>query len=259
MLPASLVRFMDRNFILVSTVVMAAALAATIALQPREAEPNNVEAAKPAEHEREVTFASSPTEIPSKRHPPSPIDDRREDSLLVYVEHKYRYLLADVESAHVEELKRRLLEREGEVNMARRASTDARIGELLPPRELAYYESLKDSDLEQHHLDEYVGGINNVAPLDDRQQREILDAKLRQKQRYASALRDAGLDRESLSDSEREYAHARGAEALSNSFNEFLMEVAPSLTPEQLNLLRNYETTEFQRELERLQQRINAK
>jgi hypothetical protein len=41
--------------------------------------------------------------------------------------------------------------------------------------------------------------------------------------------------------------------------DDFLMEVAPLLTAEQYTLLRNYETTEFQRELERLRRQINSK
>jgi hypothetical protein len=40
---------------------------------------------------------------------------------------------------------------------------------------------------------------------------------------------------------------------------DFLSDVAPSLTQDQYTQLKNYETTEFNRELSRLQQRINAK
>jgi hypothetical protein len=101
--------------------------------------------------------------------------------------------------------------------------------------------------------------VGNVEPLDPRQERQILDAKLRQKHRYAATLRDAGLDRDTLSEPERRYAHAQVAEALKGYLDDFLMEVAPSLTLEQYTLLRNYEATEFQRELERLQRQINAK
>jgi protein-disulfide isomerase-like protein with CxxC motif len=87
----------------------------------------------------------------------------------------------------------------------------------------------------------------------------VLDAKLRQKQRYAAAIRDAGLDRERLSNEERAFAHAKTAEALKLYMEDFLADVAPSLTQEQYAQLKNYETTEFTRELSRLQQRINAK
>jgi hypothetical protein len=130
---------------------------------------------------------------------------------------------------------------------------------MLSPREREYYELLKESDLEQHQVAEYVGGVGNVAPLDQRQERQILDAKLRQKQRYAATLRDVGLDRDSLSETERAYAQAQVAEAFKGYFDDFLMEVSPSLMQDQYTLLRNYETTEFQRELEKLQRQINSK
>lgn len=241
--------------------MFAVALAVTVVLQHRNVDDAGAAGAAPAVEGSESASGSAVHLNAQKtaRHQSSPIDDRREDALLGYVEHKYRYLLADVESAHVDELKRRLLEREGEANIAHRASTDARVGELLSPRELAYYQALKDSDLEQHHLTEYIGGIGNVAPLDERQKREVLDAKLRQKQRYAAALHELGLDRDALSQTEREYAHTHVTAALKGYRDDFLMEVAPSLTPEQFAQLRNYETTEFTRELERVQQRINSK
>lgn len=181
-----------------------------------------------------------------------------EAALLAHVEYKYRYLFAEVDPASVDELKRRLLEREGSSSLDR-AQFDSRVAELLPAREFAYYRALKDSDLEQHHLAEYAGGVSNVLPLDDRQERQVLDAKLRQKQRYATALRDLGIDRDTLSPAEREYAHAHVAAALKGYLEEFLLEVSPALTPEQYMLLKNYEATEFSRELERLQRSINAK
>jgi len=241
---------------------MAAATSATLALQSRdESTPETTVAAAPRVERRERVFEPLAAESMNRTEgrPFSPIQDRRDDSLLAQVEHKYRYLLADVESAHVEELRRRLLAREGEANIVRRATTDASVSELLSPRNREYYESLKDSDLEQHHLAEYVGGIDNVAPLDDQQERRVLDAKLRQRQRYAAAVRDIGLDREVLSATEQAYAHEHVAEALESYLDDFLAEVAPSLTAEQFTLLRNYEVTELQRELQRVQQRINAK
>ena len=203
--------------------------------------------------------ASTATAGKTQRQPSSPLDERRDDALLAHVEHKYRYLLADVESAHVEELKRRLLEHEGEENLARKATTDARVSEMLSPPEREYYQALRDSDREQHHVTDYAGGVGNVAPLNYSQERQILDAKLRQKQRYVATLRDSGLDRDTLSEAERNYAHTQVAAALKGYLDDFLMEVSPSLTPEQYTLLRNYEATEFQRELERLQRQINSK
>lgn len=246
---------MERNFILATGVVFAVAIAAAATLwrdPPRE----------PAVVTRiEDTVASPPSSTVAKRErqPSSPIEERRDDALLAHVEHKYRYLLADVESAHIDELKRRLLAHEGEENVTRKVTADAHVSEMLSPREREYYHSLRDSDLEQHHVAEYVGGVGNVAPLDERQERQILDAKLRQKQRYATTVRDVGLDRDTLSPAEREYARAQVAEALKGYLDDFLMEVSPSLTADQYSLLRNYETTEFQRELEKLQRQINSK
>lgn len=247
---------MERNFIRGAIVVCAVAIvvATTVNNDP------------PLDARIEVTRiesapvpASVATPAPSARPLSSPIDERRDDALLAHVEHKYRYLLADVESAHVEELKRRLLAREGEENTARKSTTDAHVSEMLSPREREYYDALKDSDFEQHHVAKYVGGVGNVAPLSQAQERQILEAKLRQKQRYAATLRDAGLDRDTLSGAERAYAHTQVAEALQGYLDDYLMEVAPSLTSEQYSLLRNYETTEYQRELERLQRHINSK
>jgi hypothetical protein len=245
---------MERNFILGAMVVCAVAIAVAATLKNERARETGGDVTR---------IESTPVPIaPSgrtQRHPSSPIEERRDDALFAHVEHKYRYLLADVESAHVDELKRRLLAREGEENMSRKASTDARVSEMLAPPEREYYDALKDSDLEQHHVAEYVGGVASLERLDYRQERQILDAKLRRKQRYAATLRDAGLDRDTLSEAERQYAHAQVAAALKGYLDEFLMEVSPWLTSEQYTLLRNYETTEFQRELERLQRQINSK
>jgi len=188
-----------------------------------------------------------------------PTSEARDGAAVAHVEHKYRYLLADVAGPHADDLKQRLLDFEIEEDPARKAAAEARVIEMLSPDERDYYLALKDSDVEQHQVTAYAGGVSNIAPLDTRQERQILDAKLRQKQRYAATLRDAGLDRDSLSPAEREYAHAQVAGALRGYLDDFLVEVSASLTPEQYTLLKNYETTEYQHELERLQRQINAK
>lgn len=247
---------MERNFILGAVVVGVVVLATAATLKNDRT---------PDASEQVFYSQQAPVPVPTATTPKSErqfaslIEQRRDDALLAHVEHKYRYLLADVESAHADELKRRLLAREAEENLDRKITTDVHVSEMLSPRERDYYEALKDSDVEQHHVAEYVGGVGSVDPLNPRQERQILDAKLRQKQRYAAALRDAGLDRETLSAAERMFAHAQVAEALKGYLDDFLMEVSPSLTAEQYLLLRNYETTEFQRELERLQRQIDSK
>jgi hypothetical protein len=257
-----LVRFMDRNFIIGTLGLGLVALGvATVSKHRAVEEESAVVTRSTVEQRRPLSQPRLLLDAPPapKHKSPSPIEDRRDDALLAHVEHKYRYLFADVEGTHVDELKRRVLEREANEDSERRASIDASIGELLPPREFAYYQALKDSDFEQHHLTEYVGGISNVAPLDSQQERAVLDAKLRQKQGYATTLRDAGLDRDMLSASEREYAHAHAAKTLKSHLDDYLLEVSPSLNPDQYSLLRNYETTELARELELLQRLIDAK
>jgi hypothetical protein len=255
------VRFMDRNFIFGTLVLGLVALGAATVWKHRGAEEEGaVLTRSTAEQRRPLSEPRLSLAAPApKQKSSSPIEDRRDDALLAHVEHKYRYLFADVEGAHVDELKRRVLEREANEDGDRRASIDASIGELLPPREFAYYQALKDSDFEQHHLTEYLGGISNVAPLDTQQERAVLDAKLRQKQRYATALRDVGLERDMLSASEREYAHTHAAKTLKSHLDDYLLEVSPALNPDQYSLLRNYENTELARELELLQRRIDAK
>lgn len=250
----------DRN--IVSSIVIAAAIASAaifVSKQRHEDQPAAIaeSASAQASQSRERPLVSPL--VPEQSRALAATDDTFDPALLAQVEHKYRFLISDVDKEHVDELRRRLLERESEMDLRSRESIDAGIGKMLPAESFAYYQTLKDSDLEQHHLAEYTGGISNVAPLDEHQERIVLNAKLRQKQRYASLMRDAGLERESLSNEERAFAHARAAEALKQYMDDFLADVAPSLTQEQYAQLKNYEMTEFSRELSRLQQRINAK
>jgi hypothetical protein len=196
--------------------------------------------------------------VPEQQRSLASTDDPVDAALLAQVERKYRFLIADVEDEHVDELRRRLLERESQIDVNSRDRIDAGIGKLLPAERFAYYQTLKDSDLEQHHLAEYTGGISNLAPLDEYQERLVLDAKLRQKQRHAALMRDIGLDRETSSVEQRASAHAAAAAALEQYMEDFLSEVAPSLTQQQYRQLKNYEATELARELSRLQQRIDA-
>jgi hypothetical protein len=130
---------MERNFILGAIVVVAVAMATAVTLtndHARDAS-GNVDTIENA-----PAPASTAMTGKSQRQPSSPIEERRDDALLAHVEYKYRYLLADVESAHVDELKRRLLAREGEENLVRKATTDVHVSEMLSPREREYYEAL---------------------------------------------------------------------------------------------------------------------
>jgi hypothetical protein len=255
-----MIRFMDRR--VVASAVMLAALASAVTVIVKNHEARERAASSESSSAQPSTSRPRPLVsplVPEQERSLATVEDRTDAAFLAQVERKYRFLLVGVEAAHVDELRRRLLERESQIDVSSRDRIDAGIGELLPAESFAYYQALKDSDLEQHHLAEYTGGISNVAPLDERQERLVLDAKLRQKQRYAALMRDVGLDRESLPNEERAYAHAGAAAALKQYMDDFLSEVAPSLTQEQYMQLKNYETTEFARELSRLQQRINAK
>src|ERR1044072_2139256 len=112
---------MERNFILGAVAVGAIALAAAATLKNDRTQ----EASEPVIYSEDAPIPESRVmEHRPERQSSSPIEERRDDALLAHVEHKYRYLLADVESAHVDELKRRLLARESEENLARKATTD---------------------------------------------------------------------------------------------------------------------------------------
>jgi hypothetical protein len=187
---------------------------------------------------------------------------RWDTDFVTWVERKYRYLLADA-GALRGRLLPLLLERENVASLigsdAEMLSIENAIRALLPPAHYATFRLLEDSDEEQHHLMEFTGGVSNVTPLTAQQQRTVLEIKLRHKQTYDAVLRQSGLQREVLSTAEREYAHRTVASALSTYRADYLQEVRQMLEDEQYILLSNYESTEFDRELQRLQMAINAK
>jgi hypothetical protein len=183
------------------------------------------------------------------------------------VERKYRYLLDDIaDAATGERLRHLLLERESTAAQAgspdyetRLAEIDVRIGELLDAADYQKYSALKKSDTEQHHLNVYARGISQLAPLSAEQHQALLFAKLRHKKVLEAALGDSGMQQERLSRTEREYAHTAIRQALREYKSGYLEEAGQLLDEEQFALLNNYETTEFELELERLQAQINAK
>lgn len=191
---------------------------------------------------------------------------------------KYRYLLADFDSnALVQEDLRQLLlaheetaalfqraEQSGDASTiaelkALLADIDDQVRQSLDWARYEQFESLKHSDDQQRQLAEYTGGISNVAPLDAQSERAILEAKLRHKKAYETALMDSGIDRKTLSAEERQYAHATVANALNDYRDNFLIEARALLNDEQYELLSNYETTEFQEMLAEMQTSINGK
>jgi hypothetical protein len=184
-----------------------------------------------------------------------------------YVASKYRFLEGS------EELRAALLARERiavAINTAKQgndavardaiaarqaelAALDQKIGTLLRPGDLATFEVLKDSDIEQFQLDDYAGGVSAIAPLSDADQKAILFAKLRHRQRFREVLAQSGLMRGGLGASERRYAFAEVSRALGDARDQYLQDVRQYLyNEEQFSLLRNYETTEYDAELEKL-------
>ena len=213
---------------------------------------------------------------------PAVVEDSSWDpDLIKRVEHKYRYLLGEsrLSAAQVAELRELLLQREqlhemagipddedSQLDPAERgrieralANLDARIRAVLDAAQYSRYEALRESDVDQEHLSQYSGGVSALAPLNAQQERLILEARLRHKKRFEAGLRDFGLDRASLSVEERNYAHRNVAQTLNEYRDAFLAEVRPALTEDQYFLLSSYESTEFARELERLQVLINSK
>jgi hypothetical protein len=138
------------------------------------------------------------------------------------------------------------------------AALDRKIGTLLRAGDLAAFEVLKDSDIEQFQLDDYAGGVSAIAPLSHADQKAILYAKLGHRQRFREVLARSGLTRGDLSSSERRQAFADVSRALDQATNQYLQEVRQYLyNEEQFALLRNYESTERDAELEKLRDIAN--
>ena len=198
-----------------------------------------------------------------------------EDSLGTYTDGKYRFLFGDSGQSPQDAAKLRaaLLARERiavAINTAKQSSDpaekaaipgqlaelaalDQKIGTLLRPGDLATFEILKDSDVEQFQLNDYAGGVSAVAPLSDADRKSILYTKLVHRQRFRQVLADSRLMSGELNASERQYAFAEVSRALKASRDNYLQEVRQYLyNEEQFILLSNYENSEFAAELEKL-------
>lgn len=125
----------------------------------------------------------------------------------------------------------------------------ARAGARIDP-----LEELGDSEVERRQLDDYANGLAHVAPLREEQKQALLSAKLRRKREFESALREVELDRAALSPDAQMRAQVIVEQALDRYRDDFLLDASELLDEEQLVYLSNYETTEFERESERLQQ-----
>lgn len=190
-----------------------------------------------------------------------------------FVDDKYRFLLRDVRGARRQQLLEALLARERvvvQINTAKQADDprlkeslpalearklelDRRIGELLPASELAAFEALKDSDIERFQVEDYAGGISNVAPLSEANKQAVLSTKLAHRQRFRRVLEDSRLMTGELNATERQLAFNEVSRALTESHQGYLQEVRQYLyDDEQFTLLSNYETTEYNAELAKL-------
>lgn len=198
-----------------------------------------------------------------------------EASFQSYVNDKYRFLLrgAGHSPRGSESLRAALFERERmlvAINTARQgndeaeraalpgreqqlAALDQRISQSLPAGDIAAFDLLKDSHIEQFQIDDYAQGISNVAPLDEEAKRAILFSKLATRQRFRLVLEQSGLLRADLPEWQRRAALPDLTRALTESRDSFLQEARQRLTDdEQYSLLANYENGEYDAELEKL-------
>lgn len=197
-----------------------------------------------------------------------------EASFDTYVAGKYRFLFDNDRSGETAEtLRSALLDRERvavAINTAKQASDpaakdaiqrhqlelaalDRRIGALLRPADLATFEVLKDSDVEQFQLDDYAGGVSAVAPLSDADRKAILYTKLAHRQRFRQVLADSGLMTGDLDAGGRRRAFAEVSHALIEARDHYLQEVRQYLyDDDQFTLLSNYENSEYTAELAKL-------
>jgi hypothetical protein len=188
--------------------------------------------------------------------------------LLAWVEWKYRYLLEDAQLDPVSrtQLVRLLMAREGLVRDPDAANLHDRLADiehqldaLLGAADRERYRSLRESEAEQSRLGDYGGGLDHIAPLDDDQRKRLLAAKLRYKAIFEHELGDAHLDQPVLSVDARARAYTIVNAALDRYRDAFLREAAGIVDDQQIVLLTSYETTEMERERQRLQIAINAK
>ena len=197
----------------------------------------------------------------------APTVDTEEATVAEYTSEKYQLLLDDLhhlDATQAEQLRQALLKREllaGETGSAGQNEALAKVEEqirgMLNPADHANYQMLRESDLELYKLNEYAGGVTNVAPLSEADRKSILRTKLAYKERFRQLLRDSGLQRGDLSAAEREYAFSMTSRAMEDYKRSYLQEVRQYLSnDEQYALLSNYETTEFNAELARLQSMV---
>ena len=150
----------------------------------------------------------------------SETDDTAETSFQDYVGTKYRFLFTESGLSHEGSalLSATLLERERiavAINTARQSSDlaakesipqlqveldalDRKVGKFLRPGDLAAFDALKDSDIEQFQLEDFAGGASAVAPLSDADKKAILYTKLAYRQRFRQVIAESRFMRDDL-------------------------------------------------------------
>ncbi len=237
----------------------------------------------PASHAKAVSANAwlAPADRDDPADAPVPDDDPAEStraseaSFANYVFGKFRYLLEDPgrNVRDTEALRAALLEREravAAINTAvqgtdeaakaalpeRRellAAIDARIRLMLRASDLAAFDVLKDSQIEQFQLEDFAQGVSEVAPLGETERRAILFSKLGYRARFRETLEHSGLLQGGLAPAQRQAALPAVSRALRESHEGFLHEARQYLRDEErYTLLANYETSEYAAELEKL-------
>jgi hypothetical protein len=255
---------LHRLFVAIS-VVAAVAVAVAVRAPSSRSGPGPIVVPRPA------VVPAEPDRDPTPTPAAAPAADEvapEDHDLLAWVDWKYRYLFDD---ARLDPTSRRkliqlLVARERVIRDPDTSSERGRQGEierqvrmLLGDADRAQYDALRDSDAEQRRLTDYGGGIDNLAPLDDDQQKRLLAAKLRHKAEFERDLSQAHLEQPVLSPEERARAHAIVNAALDRYHDAFLLEASEILDEQQFILLASYEATELEHERQRLQIAINAK
>jgi hypothetical protein len=220
--------------------------------------------------------ATSEFRAQARRHtaasPATALDDDKDSTetrdLLAWTEWKYRYLLEDaqLDPASRRQLvglltaRERLVRDPDAANLHDQlADIERQLDALLGAADREHYRSLRDSEAEQRRLVDYGGGIDDVAPLDGDQMKRLLAARLRHKAIFERELGDAHLDQPVLSVDERARAYTIVNAALDRYRDAFLRDAAAILDDQQIVLLTSYESTEIERERQRLQIAINAR
>jgi hypothetical protein len=221
------------------------------------------------EYLRDQSRVAQADTVSARVNASTPAVDPEASTIAQYTSEKYQLLLDELhhlEPGQAEKLRQALFAREqlaGAPETAERnqalAKVEDQIRGMLNPADHATYQMLKESDLELYKLNEYAGGVTNVAPLSPDDRKSILRTKLAYKERYRQLLRDSGLQRNDLSAAEREYAYSVTSRAMEDYKRSYLQEVRQYLAnDEQYALLSNYETTEFDAELVRLRSMVDG-